>query len=358
MSPTPPLNVFCVFILLLLTLWNNVSIELFSGIMLLFSFVLLQSERDYLERVMLSSLTDEEGVEDELLTRARLESLLEVEAAEAAEALALYGDIADPLHSSSTAMRLVSDSAHSGERGEGGERGGASENSTRQDGKGVGMETGPSESLLAPYTAAYLPPDVDLILKLSELSEEEALQLALRESASSSFLPSSSSSAISSSFPSSYDSSLSSSFPSFLPSSSSSSSSYSSSSSSAATVYPPASRFAPSGSSSRRRLGPVILGPEVTPGVAGGAGGGVGGVDVGGVGGVGGGVLGGSESELLQQAMRLYSQNFASIGSNIGNNNKSNSSGHIGNSTSNVAMGTAEDEEEEELQRAIAESLR
>jgi hypothetical protein len=112
--------------------------------------VAAESERDYLERAMLSSLTDDSlAVEQQLLDQARLESIADAEAAEALQ-FSSWGKIADPSEYSTEASIGMNSSAALDMRD-------ASEYSRRDS-------------------------DFDLILKLSELSEDEALQMALRES--------------------------------------------------------------------------------------------------------------------------------------------------------------------------------
>lgn len=112
--------------------------------------VAAESERDYLERAMLSSLTDDSlAVEQQLLDQARLESIADAEAAEALQ-FSSWGKIADPSEYSTEASIGMNSSAALDMRD-------AAEHSRRDN-------------------------DFDLILKLSELSEDEALQMALRES--------------------------------------------------------------------------------------------------------------------------------------------------------------------------------
>lgn len=118
--------------------------------------VAAESEREFLERAMLSSITDEaQAVEDQLLHQARLESIAD---AERENDMRQFSD--------SLVSTLVEPRSHF-----------VSSNTARNTySSSSGTATAPS--------GADIPSEFDLILKLSELSEEEALQMALRESAS------------------------------------------------------------------------------------------------------------------------------------------------------------------------------
>ena len=112
--------------------------------------VAAESERDYLERAMLSSLTDDSlAVEQQLLDQARLESIADAEAAEALQ-FSSWGKIND-----------------------------SSEYSTEAT---IGMDSSAALDMRDASDYSRRDSDFDLILKLSELSEDEALQMALRES--------------------------------------------------------------------------------------------------------------------------------------------------------------------------------
>lgn len=118
--------------------------------------VAAESERDFLERAMLSSLTDDSlAVEQQLLDQARLESIADAEAAEALQ------------YQYSSWGKVPGDS---------------SEYSTESL-FGTSVDNA-SAARDFRATAEHLrrESDFDLILKLSELSEDEALQMALRES--------------------------------------------------------------------------------------------------------------------------------------------------------------------------------
>lgn len=116
--------------------------------------VAAESERDFLERAMLSSLTDDSlAVEQQLLDQARLESIADAEAAEALQYSSwgkIPGDISEYSTESFFGTSVDNASAARDYR--------ATAEHSRRDS------------------------DFDLILKLSELSEDEALQMALRES--------------------------------------------------------------------------------------------------------------------------------------------------------------------------------
>ena len=113
--------------------------------------VAAESEREFLERAMLSSITDEtQSVEDQLLHQARLESIAD---ADREDEMRQFSD--------SLTSNLIEPRTHS---------------ARNTYSRGGGSATLPS--------GAEIPSEFDLILKLSELSEEEALQMALKESAS------------------------------------------------------------------------------------------------------------------------------------------------------------------------------
>ena len=116
--------------------------------------VAAESERDFLERAMLSSLTDDSlAVEQQLLDQARLESIADAEAAEALQYSSwgkIPGDSSE--YSTESCFGTSADNASAARQFRA-----TAEHSRRES-------------------------DFDLILKLSELSEDEALQMALRES--------------------------------------------------------------------------------------------------------------------------------------------------------------------------------
>jgi hypothetical protein len=118
--------------------------------------VAAESEREFLERAMLSSITDEsQVVEDQLLHQARLESIAD---ADREDDMRQFSD--------SLASTLVEPRTHF-----------ASSSAARNAYSSSGGNA-------TPPSGADIPSEFDLILKLSELSEEEALQMALKESAS------------------------------------------------------------------------------------------------------------------------------------------------------------------------------
>lgn len=118
--------------------------------------VAAESEREFLERAMLSSITDEsQVVEDQLLYQARLESIAD---ADREDDMRQFSD--------SLASTLVVPQMH---------------NSSSSN---VRNAYSSSSGNALPPSGAEIPSEFDLILKLSELSEEEALQMALKESVS------------------------------------------------------------------------------------------------------------------------------------------------------------------------------
>ena len=149
---------------------NAVSIAIQSDIV---RIAVEESERDYIDSAMLSSIQGEtQNIEEEeeevMLRQVRLESLLESQAADARMIADTYGlDNEFKMSSILKSSAYEYDSLNSTFNGATAEAQGK--------GKGDGFE----------YNIET-PSDVDLILKLSELSEEEALQLALRESAATS----------------------------------------------------------------------------------------------------------------------------------------------------------------------------
>lgn len=168
--------------------------------------VAAESEREYLERAMLISLSDEtQSVEEELMRQVRLESLLEAERIEARSFGDLYDVSLPASHTFTTtgvgsglgsglgrALDRVPDMTGS-DRGIGPGQGqglgqGLSQSVDVQSQKGE--EFNEQTPFQAPVsltnnhnTDVDVDVDMDLILKLSELSEDEALQLALTESA-------------------------------------------------------------------------------------------------------------------------------------------------------------------------------
>ena len=132
-----------------------------------------ESERDYIDSAMLSSLQDEtQNMEEEMLRQVRLESLLESQAADARMMADTYG-----FDNESKMSSILNISAYEYENSNRDRNGAIDEAQGEGDGKGKEFD----------YNIET-PSEVDLILKLSELSEEEALQLALKESASTSSL--------------------------------------------------------------------------------------------------------------------------------------------------------------------------
>ena len=132
-----------------------------------------ESERDYIDSAMLSSLQDEtQNMEEEMLRQVRLESLLESQAADARMMADTYG-----FDNESKMSSILNFSAYEYENSNRDRNGAIDEAQGEGDGKGKEFD----------YNIET-PSEVDLILKLSELSEEEALQLALKESASTSSL--------------------------------------------------------------------------------------------------------------------------------------------------------------------------
>ena len=184
--------------------------------------VAAESEREYLERAMLISLSDEtQSVEEELMRQVRLESLLEAERIVARSFGDLY-DVSLPEQNTYTNTGTGSGVGSGLGSGSGLGLGRALDrvpDMTGSDrgtglgqgvGQGQGLGQGPGQSadvqshkgvefneqipFQAPVsltnnhntshnTDVDVDVDMDLILKLSELSEDEALQLALTESA-------------------------------------------------------------------------------------------------------------------------------------------------------------------------------
>ena len=136
-----------------------------------------ESERDFIEQAMLSSLQDETQIaDDEILRQVRLQSLIESESQTTRGADSMYDYNDDVGISEALKASLYDNTSPSCDL-----------NSRREEGKGIGLHS----NIDVPVDV-----DVDLILKLSELSEEEALQLAIKESTASAAIFSSSSTSL------------------------------------------------------------------------------------------------------------------------------------------------------------------